>query len=95
MTIENQDIDGEGTHGGDSAIVVDAGVERLWMRDCEITVGMDGIHFYGAVTGVKVVDNHIHGNGKRRSGVCRNTERVVDIYGNAFRANGGGGAAAS
>ncbi|HOU24761.1 MAG TPA: right-handed parallel beta-helix repeat-containing protein, partial [Anaerolineae bacterium] len=84
-------IDGGGTGSG-VGIVVKGGVERLWIRDCEITNWSDdGLQFLGAITGLKLVDNYIHGNGGDGVQFDATPGGTVDIYGNAFRANGGVG----
>ena len=92
VTIQNGVLDGTGDATGASAIVVAAGVARLWVHDCEIkNWPADGVHLSGAVDGLKIMDNTIHDN--RGDGIELNgtpTGTVV-VTGNSLRNNGGYG----
>jgi len=80
VTIENMDIDG--------STGVNAGISDLWIRNCEIhNWGYDGIHFSGAITGLKVINNTIHDNGSDGIEFTDTPAGTVQIYGNSFRSN--------
>jgi len=92
VTIDSITLDGTGGDPGDVGIRVLNGVERLWVRNCEIRDWPDdGIHFNGAITGLKVVDNYIHDNGGDGMEFNATPAGTVQIYGNALRANTGYG----
>ncbi|MBC7265227.1 MAG: right-handed parallel beta-helix repeat-containing protein [Chloroflexi bacterium] len=88
VTIEGITLDGTGGDPGDCGIYVNAGVQRLWVRDCEIrNWPADGMYFAGAVTGLKVVDNYVHENGSDGIEFTATPSGTVQVYGNAFRSN--------
>ena len=92
VTIDSITLDGTGGDPGDVGIRVLNDVERLWVRNCEIRDWPDdGIHFNGAITGLKVVDNYIHDNGGDGMEFNATPAGTVQIYGNALRANTGYG----
>lgn len=92
VTIDSVTLDGTGGSSGDCGIWVVDGVERLWVRKSEIRNWPDdGIHFAGAITGLKIVDNYIHDNGGDGVEFTQTPGGSVYIYGNAFRANTGYG----
>jgi len=91
VTIHDLTFDGSSGHAsGDCGIVVNDGVQRLYIHDCEIRYWPDdGIHFNGAITGLKIIDNYVHnnaGDGMEFNATPGGT--IVQIYGNAFRSNG-------
>lgn len=92
VTIDDGVLDGTGDTTGASAIVVGAGVSRLWVHGCEIrNWPADGIHLNGVVTGLKIMDNDIHDNGGDGIEVNGTPAGTVLVAGNSFRNNGGYG----
>ncbi|MGB9593606.1 MAG: right-handed parallel beta-helix repeat-containing protein, partial [Anaerolineae bacterium] len=92
VTIMDITLDGTGGDLGNVGIRVADGVQRLHVEGCEIlNWPNDGIHFNGAITGLKVVDNYIHDNGGDGVEFNGTPAGTVQIYGNAFRANTGSG----
>lgn len=92
VTIQNGVLDGAGDTTGASAIVVAAGVSRLWVHDCEIkNWPADGIHLEGAVDGLKIIDNAIHDNGGDGIELNGTPTGTVLVIGNSLRNNGGYG----
>ncbi len=92
VTIEDGTFDGAGAAPGESAIVVNAGVARLWVHDCEIKGWPgDGFHLEGAVAGLKIMDNYIHDNTGDGVELAVAPTGTVVISGNSFRGNGGSG----
>ncbi len=92
VTIMDVTLDGTGGDPGDVGIRVADGVQRLHVEGCEIRNWPDdGIHFNGAITGLKVVDNYIHNNGGDGMEFNGTPAGTVQIYGNALRANTGSG----
>ena len=91
--IKNAVCDGTGGAAGDCCIWVNPGFSNLWIHDLEILDWpADGIHFEGGITNLKIVDNYIHDNGS--DGIEFNATpggSTLQIYGNAFRGNGGAG----
>lgn len=88
VTIESMVLDG----GGDasSAILVDAGLQRLYVHDLEIrNWDGDGIHFSGGVSDVKIINNYIHNNTGDGIDLPSAPAGVAQVYGNSLRANGG------
>ena len=78
-----------------SAIVVNAGVQRLYIHDVEIiNWPADGIHFDGAITDLKLIDNYIHNNSGHGVAFATTPGGVAQLYGNSFRNNGGAGVSA-
>ena len=92
VTIEDGLLDGTGDGTGASAIVVAAGVSRLWVHDCEIkNWPADGIHLEGAVDGLKVMDNDIHDNGGDGIELGGAPTGTVVVTGNRLHDNAGYG----
>jgi len=92
VTIEDGLLDGSGDATGASAIVVAAGVARLWVHDCEIkNWPADGIHLSGPVDGLKVLDNDIHDNAGDGIELNGTPSGTVVVAGNRLHNNGGYG----
>lgn len=91
-TILNGTLDGTSGDPTDSGITVNAGVQRLYIHDLEIkNWPADGIHFNGAITDLKIIDNYIHTNDSDGIEFASGPAGFVQIYGNAFRSNDGAG----
>jgi hypothetical protein len=92
VTLDGITYDGGGGGAGDCGIWVNTGISRLWVRNCEIKNWPDdGMHFAGAVTDLKLIDNYVHnnaGDGIEFNGTPGGT---VQIYGDTFRNNTGYG----
>ncbi|HOR00510.1 MAG TPA: right-handed parallel beta-helix repeat-containing protein [Anaerolineae bacterium] len=92
VTIDDGILDGTGAGSDDPAILVAAGVARLWVHDCEIkNWGGDGIHCSGPSSDVKIIDNWIHDNGGDGTAFAAAPTGTVLIRGNSFRDNAGAG----
>jgi hypothetical protein len=90
VSIKGQEIDGTGDPDGSSGIVVNDGVSYVWLEDLDIhDWPADGVHFNGAVTHLKAIDNLVYANGEDGMEFAGALSGSVDIYGNAFRNNGG------
>ena len=88
-------LNGSGWTGVSSAIVVNAGVQRLYIHDMQImNWPADGIHFDGAITDLKLIDNYIHNNSGHGVAFSTTPGGVAQLYGNSFRNNGGAGVSA-
>ena len=95
VTISNMTLNGAGWTEVASAIVVNAGVQRLYIHDMEImNWPADGIHFDGAITDLKLIDNYIHNNSGHGVAFSATPGGVAQLYGNSFRNNGGAGVSA-
>lgn len=94
VTLDSLIIDGTRADYGTSGVVVNAGVSQLWIRRCEVrNWPADGIHFAGAITDLKLVDNHVHDNGLAGVSFAEAPAGIVQVYGNSFRNNGAEGIA--
>jgi hypothetical protein len=93
VTISNLVLDGEGDGDNIPAIWVTVDIQRLYLHDMEIHHWSGaGIEVSGVVTDLKVIDSYFHDNaGEGIIFVYNAPEGIVQIYGNAFRSNGGDG----
>jgi len=92
VTLDGFTYNGTGCSSGDAGIYVNDGVQRTWIRNCEVKNWCDGgIKFDGASTDVKVVDNYAHNNANNGLVFMQAPGGTVKVYGNAFRNNGASG----